>query len=263
MYKTDTNSLILKKKSEHFQFSANSDIFNNPQISDIVWDIENKIKEIKSFLKQDTYKNYSKRDIFLTNKIAVNEIGEESFSVDFISSKTKVFRNNSKYEMTMNFKSVEIEFINISVETKHNFKLQLPLCILPLFYFLDIENFKFFLTVSVKFNSDYTDAEFDFSQLKHFIKAKKDENEKDEDNHHLESQVELHELLKEVNDTKKEEDKKVLQRKLETIKEENNNILKKLKDEKETNQLIRLSSLKNIHKFDWYTSNFLFEVFIR
>jgi len=87
------------------------------------------------------------------------------FDEDLTCSKTKVFRNDTKYEMTLEFKSVEIEFINTSVDSKDKFNFFLPLAILPIFYYLDLEQFKFVLTAIIKFKDNFTAIEIDYSIL--------------------------------------------------------------------------------------------------
>ena len=99
----------------------------------------------------------------------------------------KIFRPKTKYEMELTFKSIQIEFNQSN--SNISFSVFLPFSLIPLFYFYDIETFKFILTVVIKFDSSLLNVEVNYDILYALLKKLP------------ESQIELQKLINEKNVT--------------------------------------------------------------
>ena len=142
-------------------------MFKNPIYSEIIWDIDNSLKEIK--VNMETIKKYSQDDLveILNRNVQWLKSGVESTFETKETERSKIFRPKTKYEMKLSFKSVYIEFIKFNSEI--TFGLYLPFELLNLFYFLDFENFKFILSSLLIFNETFTTVNINYSILANLL----------------------------------------------------------------------------------------------
>jgi hypothetical protein len=129
-------------------FDIQADIFNEDGFSDKVYNIS------EIYRKDDYYNEMIKRKLeyFKNEK---NQNFTTSLEKTFNKPKHTLF--NIEGQTSVALISLEIRFINSSDLKSKPISFFLPLALLPIYYYVDIETFKLFLMAVLRFNDTFTD----------------------------------------------------------------------------------------------------------
>ena len=117
-------------------FNAHLDLFDNFSNINI-----NIVYDTEYIYQKEKYKSFIKQKIkdIKTNK-------NENYTTNLKKKFSKI---------SLNLLSLQVEFINITDPISNNITFNLPLSLLPIFYYVDLETFKIILAAIITFDRDF------------------------------------------------------------------------------------------------------------
>ena len=154
------NNMILKKnKKILLNVSEHIEIFNSEKKEGLIYE-SNLI-----FNKEENY-YYIIKDKIEYFKNHKNENNTTQL--------TKLYNKSLNNESTLTIKSISFEFKNLNDSQSKSQKFFLPFSLIPLFYYVNFENFKYILIKLFKFNDDFTEIIMNDENISSAIKKIKE-----------------------------------------------------------------------------------------
>ena len=240
-----TFSLTPKKNKieQEELFILRNNIFNDETYSNLKYD------ESEIFHKEIYYSNFIENYI---NKLKENKTENLTTFVKRNFYENNYDLNDGKIISSLKFKSMKIEFINLTNSSKKKISFQIPFTFLPIFYSNNMKTLKYVLLSIFKFSEDFEEINFEEEELYNLIKYA--------------NQYQFHKRKRTEKIEKKEEEeniKKLIFKEKKTKIKIRDNKLHKIYSNKINFYSSKFENQYNYYNYIWVTPKYTFKLIIK